>query len=80
MSNARLINAAIWLYLWLSRVMTPSIVPAADEDFWAAKAHQLVEFGPFDDIPRLLGRGLLPLILWAFIDWRLRRRERMRAA
>lgn len=61
--KARTINAAIWLYLWLSGILVPSIVPEGG-DFWAVKAKQLFQFGPFDDIPRLLGRGV-----WFFLPW-----------
>jgi hypothetical protein len=69
----RVANAVFWLYVWLSNVLTPA---APSHDFWAAKAMQLAQFGPFDDIPALLGRAVIPAILWAVIDWRIRSRAK----
>lgn len=61
--KSRAINAGIWLYLWLSGIFVPAIVPEGS-DYWTEKAKQLFQFGPFDDIPRLLGRGV-----WFFLPW-----------
>ncbi|MBI1274037.1 MAG: hypothetical protein GC131_08140 [Alphaproteobacteria bacterium] len=65
MKTARIINAAVWLYLWLSQVMMPVV---DGSDFWAEKGRQLLQFGPFDDPSRLMGRAIIPLILWFVID------------
>jgi len=78
MSFGRQINGIFWVYLWLCKVLMP--VVASDADFWSAKLHQLFEFGPFDDVGRMIGRGVPPLILWALSDTALRRRERARSA
>jgi hypothetical protein len=72
MQNRRILNAVFWAYIWLSQILLP--VVTTGDDFWALKARQLVTFGPFDDMPRFLGRAFIPLILWALIDWRLRRK------
>jgi hypothetical protein len=68
MRNARIINALVWLYVWLCQVLLPVHAP----DFVDAKIQQLFRFGPFDDLPRLMGRAFVPLVFWAVIDWRLR--------
>jgi hypothetical protein len=74
-SRGRIINAGIWLYLWLSKVLAP--VPLDSENYWSDK---FLGFGPFDDIPRLMGRAVVPLILWFLIDssirWRTKRKMR----
>jgi len=70
----RVINAAVWLY----QVLLPVYPPV--DDFWGAKAQQLFRFGPFDDVARLLGRALIPFILWFLIDWAIRRRSAKRSA
>jgi hypothetical protein len=77
MAKARIINAIIWLYLWLSQALMP--VPRPD-DFWAEKAKQLIRFGPFDDSYRLMGQAAIPFLLWFGIDLLLRRRQWSRAA
>lgn len=61
--DARLINAVIWIYLWLSHALLPVVV-AEGGSYWTEKALQLVRFGPFDDLPRLLGRGFVLAVLW----------------
>ena len=73
MKAARIINAIVWLELWLSQALTPVMTGG---DFWTEKAKQLFRFGPFDDPYRLAGRAVIPLLLWLGIDWRLRRRAR----
>lgn len=75
--SARAINAAVWLYLWLSQILMPVTAPG---DFWAQKAAQLVQFGPFDDMPRLVGRGIIPFLFWLLIDFGVRRRQKKRTA
>lgn len=74
----RALNAAFWFYMWLSQALMPVDAPSAD--FWAAKAGQLLQFGPFDDLGPLIGRGIVPIALWAVIDWRLRQRAARRKA
>ena len=49
-------------------------VASLDGEFWQAKADQLVQFGPFDDPYRLMGRGIPILLIWLFVDWHIRRR------
>jgi hypothetical protein len=55
MRIARLVNAAVWLAIWL----TIAIV-----------------FHGFEDLPRLIGEAVIPGVLWALIDWILRRAGR----
>ena len=76
MGNARIINAMIWLYVWLCQVLLPVYGP----DFVDAKIQQLFRFGPFDDLPRLMGRAFVPLVFWAVIDWRLRQSSRRQSS
>ncbi len=75
--TTRVINGLVWLYLWLSQVLMPVTTPG---DFWAQKAAQLVEFGPFNDIPRLIGRGIIPLGFCLLFDFAIRRRQRNKSA
>jgi len=75
-TRGRTVNAVVWLYLWLSQTLHPVITAG---DYWTEKAKQLVRFGPFDDIPRLVGQGVIPLVLWFVIDRILRRRARRKA-
>ena len=72
---ARLINASIWLYLWLSGVFVPLLVPEGGS-YWEEKAKQLIAFGPFDDIPRLLGRGVWFMVPWLVIHLLLGRKKK----
>jgi hypothetical protein len=72
----RYINALLWLYLWLSQALLPV---TTGDDFWSAKGAQLLRFGPFDDISRLIGRAVIPFILWYVVDWMIRRRQRRAA-
>jgi hypothetical protein len=74
MRNGRIINALVWLYVWLCQILLPVHAP----DFVDAKIQQLFHFGPFDDLPRLMGRAFVPLVFWAVIDWRLRRQSAVR--
>jgi hypothetical protein len=76
MGNARIINAMIWLYIWLCQILLPVHAP----DFVDAKIQQLFRFGPFDDLPRLMGRAFVPLVFWAVIDWRLRQSSRRQSS
>jgi hypothetical protein len=69
----RIANALIFLYLCLSQILMPVVAP--NDQFWQAKTGQLLQFGPFDDLPRLIGRGIPLLLIWLFIDWRIRRRS-----
>lgn len=71
--NARTINAVVWLYLWLSRGCTPVTDIPEGSSFWAEKSKQFFEFGPFDDIAMLLGRGVFFLIPWLGIHLMLRK-------
>ena len=75
MSRARFINVLVWLYVWLSQVLLPVINRS---DFVQAKIEQLFRFGPFDDLPRLIGRALIPAMFCALVDWRLRRTQARR--
>ena len=70
MSRARIVNVLVWLYVWLSQILLPVMNRS---DFAQAKIEQLFRFGPFDDLPRLLGRAFVPAIFCALVDWRLRR-------
>ena len=78
----RVIKGLFCLYLWLSNVLVPvtngpsKIGPAAEGEFWNLKVHQLLTFGTFDDLPHLLGRGILPFFVWAIVDYGLRRQQR----
>jgi hypothetical protein len=75
MKSARIINAIFWLYLWLSDVMQPVVFN--QEHFWAEKGRQLFRLNSHvDDLPRLLGNAVIPLVLWFVIDWVLRRAAR----
>jgi hypothetical protein len=76
MRDARIINALVWLYIWLCQVLLPVHAP----DFVVAKIQQLFRFGPFDDLPRLLGRAFVPLVFWAVIDWRMRQSTQHKSA
>jgi hypothetical protein len=41
---------------------------ATPEDFWSDKGRQLFRLGPFDDPARLMGRAIIPFVLWLAID------------
>ncbi|MFL9709955.1 hypothetical protein [Methylobacillus sp. Pita1] len=72
--TSRIINMIIWLWIWLSSVMLP--VTTNTEDFWSAKIAQLFTINPnIQDIPRLIGNAILPLILWFIIDRVLKRKN-----
>jgi hypothetical protein len=74
MTRARIINAVVWLYLWLSDVMNPVF---SQGDFWAEKGKQLLRLNSnFDNPARLLGNAVIPFVLWLVIDWRLRKRAK----
>lgn len=77
--NARIINGVIFLYLWLSYTLKPTIVPEGG-DYWAEKAKQLFRFGPFDDIPRLMGQGVFLLPIWFVIHLLLGRMKKKKLA
>ncbi len=77
MGKLRIANAVFWTYVWLSQIhLLPVTV---GPNFWYAAARLLWHFGPFDDIAQLIARALVPLVLWALIDWRLRRIQMRRA-
>jgi hypothetical protein len=77
MGKLRVANAVFWAYVWLSQI---HLLPVTVEpNYWYAAASLLWHFGPFDDIAQLIGRALVPLVLWALIDWRLRRIQMRRA-
>jgi hypothetical protein len=72
----RIINAVVWLYLWLSDVLHPVGTHA---DFWWEKAKQLFRFNSsFADPVEFVGTAIFPALLWFAIDWGLRRRDRVR--
>jgi hypothetical protein len=74
MTRYRILNAVVWLYLWLSDVLNPV---GATGDFWSEKAKQLFRFNShFDQPARLIGNAIIPALLWCVIDWGLRRRAR----
>jgi hypothetical protein len=66
-SALRLGNGVFWLWMWVSAAMMP--VNSGTDNFWAAKASQLFSLNPnIQDIPRFLGNGIFPLILWFVFD------------
>lgn len=67
----RRVNAVIWLYLWLCRACTPVGIVPDGSNFGTEKLKQFVEFGPFDDPVRLLGRGVVLLIPFLIIHFML---------
>jgi hypothetical protein len=71
MAKARIINVVFWLYIWLSGALMPDI---------PLSAMKLVSLNPhlFDDPPRFLGNGFIFIVLWALIDWPLRRASKAR--
>ena len=74
MERYRILNAIVWLWLWLSDVFNPVI---ANGDIWSEKAKQLLRLNShFDDVPRLIGNAIIPALLWLAIDWGLRRKRR----
>lgn len=76
MGKLRIANAAFWAYVWLSQLLMPVVDGA---EFWPTMLHRLWHFGPFDDFAQLIGRAFVPLVLWALIDWRLRRIQMRRS-
>jgi hypothetical protein len=77
MRYARIINAIFWLYLWLSDALNPVLTQG---DFWIEKGKQLFRLNShFDDLPRLIGNGIIPIVVWLLIDWGLRRAARPKA-
>ena len=77
-ANLKLFNAVVWLYLWLSQALSPTFVPPGG-DYWTEKAIQVFSFGPFDDIPRLLGRGVWVFVLWLTIHLFLGRQKKSKS-
>jgi hypothetical protein len=76
MSRARIVNAVVCLYLWLSDALQPKVT---DGDFWAEQVRQL--FRPnshITDLPRLLGNAVIPFLVWLAVDWHLRRKAKRR--
>jgi hypothetical protein len=74
MTLPRIINGAVWLYVWLSDALQPVV---SDGDFWSEKVKQLARLNQnFGDPPRLIGNAIIPAILWLAIDWWLRRKAR----
>jgi hypothetical protein len=71
MGKLRIANAVFWTYVWLSQIHLLSVT--AGPNFWPVAARLLWHFGPFDDFAQLIARAFVPLVLWALIDWRLRR-------
>ena len=72
-SIARIVNAIIWVWLWLSDVMVPT---DHVEGFWIEKARQLFRFHQDFEHPQvLLGKTVFALVMWFAIDRALRRRE-----
>lgn len=67
----RVANGIFWIWMWLSAAMMP-VISGAD-NFWVEKAAQLFSLNPnIQDIPRLIGNAVFPLILWFVFDWVLK--------
>jgi len=65
----RIFNTMVWCWAALSNVLAPVVT---DGDFWIERGKQLFQLGPVDDMPRLLGRAVIPFILWLLFDWVIR--------
>lgn len=80
MSRGRIINAVIFAWLIFSSVLQPVLVN--QDDFWSEKLKQAFQINRyiFTDFARFLGASVLFAVLWFVNDWRLRRRERAKAA
>jgi len=65
----RIFNTMVWCWVALSNVLAPVVT---DGDFWIERGKQLFQLGPVDDMPRLLGRAVIPFILWLLFDWVIR--------
>src|SRR5262249_7928539 len=73
-TGARVLNAIVWLWLWLSDALNPVM---AYTNFWSEKAHQLIRLNShFNSLPRLIGNAIIPAVLWFAIDWAIRRKKR----
>jgi hypothetical protein len=73
MRKARIINAIIWLYLWLSDALQPV---ETGGDFRSEKTKQFFRLNHHIDDPfRFAGNAVIPFLLWLVIDWRIRRRQ-----
>jgi len=73
LSIARVVNAIVWVWLWLSDVMVPT---NHTEGFWMEKVRQLFQVDVSLDHPGvLLGKTVFALVMWFAIDRALRRRE-----
>jgi hypothetical protein len=71
----RIANTMVWCWIALSNILAPV---ATEGDFWIEKGRQLFRLGPVDDMPRLLGRAVIPFALWLLCDWIIRHaRKRM---
>ena len=69
----RILNAMVWCWVALSNLLAPVV---AEGDFWIEKGKQLFQLGPVDDVARLLGRAVIPFLLWLLFDWIIRTRYR----
>ena len=58
-----------WCWVALSNFLAPVVT---ESDFWIEKGRQLFQLGPVDDMPGLLGRAVIPLLLWLLFDWLIR--------
>ena len=65
----RILNTMAWCWIALSNTLTPVVT---EGDFWIEKGKQLFQLGPVDDLPRLLGRAVVPFALWLLCDWIIR--------
>ena len=66
----------VWCWVALSNLLAPV---ESQGDFWIEKGKQLFQLGPVDDVPRLLGRAVIPLLLWLLCDWIIRAQRFRRA-
>ena len=65
----RIFNTMVWCWVALSNVLTPVVT---EGDFWIEKGRQFFQLGQVDDMPRLLGRAVIPILLWLLFDWLIR--------
>jgi len=78
-SRAQIINAAIWLFVWLGGLFQPTVVPEGG-NFWIEKGTQIFRPERFDDVPRLLGQGVSLFAIWLVIHLILGRKKKAPAS
>jgi hypothetical protein len=60
--------------MWLSSALLP--ITNDVDYFWAAKAVQIFTLNPhFDDISRLIGNAVIPILIWYFVHVMLGRKR-----